>query len=253
MFTSESRERVLERVLEMAKADHRITGGALVGSGAAGSQDEWSDIDITFGVLDGIDIGIVLDDWTEIFSRDLGALHYWDLPSGPSIYRVFLLPDGLEVDVSVTPAKDFGARGPRFRQLFGTASRVYEPPPAQQPDIRYHVGLGWHHILHARSSIERGKPWRAEYWIGEIRNHLFALACLRLGEESYHGRGIDRLPASVTGPATATLVRSLDEGELRRALGAATSCFLSELKSWDPALYESLKPLLLEFGDTLTK
>lgn len=247
MFTAEQRDYVRERVLEMAKSDPRVTGGALVGSTAAGAEDEWSDIDITFGIAGGTTLETVLKDWTEILERDLGALHYWDLRSGSSIYRVFLLPSGLEIDVSVTPEKDFGARGPNFRSLFGTTR---PPEPAPQPAARYLIGLGWHHVLHARSSIERRKPWRAEYWISGIRDETLALACLRLGVETSHARGIDRLPDSVTGPLVDALVRSLDEPELRRALAAASSCFISELEAWDPTLCERLRPLLQEFGAT---
>ena len=254
MFTIEQRDYVRERVLEMAKSDPRVTGGALVGSIAGDAEDEWSDIDITFAIAEGTSLETVLNEWTRVLERELGALHYWDLRSGSSIYRVFLLPSGLEIDVSVTPEQEFGARGPRFRPLFGiarqpeTTTQVAGPPTIEA--ARYKIGLGWHHVLHARSSIERGKPWRAEYWISGIRDETLALACLRLGVETSHGRGIDRLPASVTRPLTDTLVRSLDEPELRRALAAATSCFISELEVWDPALCKRLRPLLQEFGDS---
>ncbi len=187
----------------------------------------------------------MLADWTAVFSRELGALHHWDLRSGASIYRVFLLPTGLEVDVAVTPQAEFSARGPQFRLLFGP-TRQGEPAP--QPDAQYLIGLGWHHVLHARASIERGKPWRAAYWIGELRNHIVELACRRLGEESFHARGADRLPAAVTESLTATLVRALDAAELRRALAAATACFIGELAAWDAALAARLTPVLHEFG-----
>jgi hypothetical protein len=244
MFTVEQRDQMRERIVEIARADPRVTAGALVGSSASDAQDLWSDIDITFGIADGVSIQTVLDDWTALFGRDFGALHYWDLPAGPSIYRVFLLPSGMEIDVSVTPQKDFGARGSRFLSLFGTHK---EFPPAP-PSTRYLVGLGWHHVLHARSSIERGKPWRAEYWISALRDHIIELACIRLGVEPSHGRGVDRLPASVTGPLADALVRSLDGPELRRALAAATACFIMELEAWDAELCARLKPVLEEFG-----
>ena len=174
MFTIEQRDNVRDRVLEMARADPRVTGGALTGSMAIGAEDEWSDIDVTFGVADGTNLEAVLDDWTEYLRREFGALHYWDLPSGPSIYRVLLLPNGLEIDASVTPEQEFGARGPRFRPLFGNAPKPEIKPQAPgRPPLeaaRYPIGLGWHHVLHARSSIERNKPWRAEYWISGIRD-----------------------------------------------------------------------------------
>ena len=211
----------------------RVTAGALTGSVVAGAVDAWSDIDLFFGIADDIPLTAVLDDWTAVLDQELGALHHWDLPSGASIYRVFLLPGGLEVDVGVTPAPQFGARGPHFRLLFGTPHPLEPVPP---PVARTLVGLAWHHVLHARSAIERGQTWRAAHWIGGVRDQTFALACLRLGEVAYAGRGFDRLPVTVTDPLTETLVRSLDELELRRALAAATTCLLRELEAGDPAL-----------------
>ncbi|HYO48376.1 MAG TPA: hypothetical protein VEW94_00885 [Chloroflexia bacterium] len=247
MFTTEQRDYVRDRVLDLARRDPRVTAGALTGSTAVGAEDEWSDVDVAFGIADGITPEAVLDDWTEVLSRELGALHHWDLRSGSSVYRVFLLPSGLEVDIGVSPQKEFGARGPRFRTLFGTPSHVEPLPP---PDPHHIVGLGWHHVLHARSCIERSKSWQAEYWISAVRDYTLTLACIRLGEESSYARGFHRLPATVTGPLAEALVRSLEEAELRRALGVAAACFISEVDALDPTLCARLEPLLQEFGLT---
>ena len=245
MFTTEQRDQVREYILDLAKNDPRVTAGALTGSTAIGAEDEWSDIDVAFGINEGTTPEAVLQDWTEVFARELGALHHWDLPSGSWVYRVFLLPSGLEIDIGIAPQQDFGATGPRFRTLFGTPREL---EPASRPDPQHLIGLAWHHVLHARSSIERGKPWRAEYWISAVRDYTLTLACLRLGEEAFYARGADRLPSTVTVPLAEALVRSLDEVELRRTLAVATTCFISELEASDPTLCARLKPLLQEFG-----
>lgn len=245
MFTAEYRDHVRNRVLELARADPRITAGAFTGSMALGPGDGWSDIDIAFGIAEGIPLDVVLDDWTQTIDREFSLLAYFDLPAGSSIYRVFLLTDGLELDMAVTPAREFGARGPNFRSLFGVARQVNAPSP---PDAMHLIGLAWHHVLHSRSCIERRKPWQAEYWISGIRDHVLALVCLRLGENAVYGRGIDRLPTAVTDPLADALVRSLDALELRRALAAATGCLIGELEKWDQALCARLKPILQEWG-----
>lgn len=245
MFTIERRDYVRNRILELVRADPRVTGGALTGSTALGPGDNWSDIDVAFGIADGIALGAVLHDWTEAIDREFGVLDHFDLLSGVSIYRVFLLPDGLEIDVAVTPGEKFGARGPNFRHLFGTINQGEVMPP---PSAAHLIGLSWHHVLHARSCIERHKVWQAEYWISETRNHTIALVCIRLGEEAFHARGIDRLPAAATAPLAEAFVRSLEEPELRRALAVATRCLINELEQWDPELCTRLKPLLQEFG-----
>lgn len=245
MFTIEQRDLVRDHIIDLARKDPRVVAGALIGSLATDANDKWSDIDIGFGITGESTPEEVLADWTDTLGRDLGVLHYWDLPSGSSIYRVFLLPSGIEVDLSVTPEKDFGAKGPGFRTLFGTTQ---EPKPAAKQSVRYLVGLCWHHVLHARSYLERGKWWAAEYWISALRDHTLDLMCLRFGEEASYARGVDRLPASVTGSLAGTLASSLDDAELRRALGVATECFIAELDASDPELGAQLKPVLDEYG-----
>jgi len=107
MFTVEQREHVRKRFLELAQSDPSVTAGALTGSMAFGSGDQWSDIDVAFGIAEGITPEAVLDDWTHIFEQEWGLLDHFDLRYGSSVYRVFLLPSGLEVDVAATPAEDF--------------------------------------------------------------------------------------------------------------------------------------------------
>src|SRR2546427_7507668 len=159
MFTPEQRAHVRERVLELARADARISGGAITGSAAAEAEDRWSDIDLSFGVIDDVEPESVLADWTEALGGELGILHHWDLRSVPTIYRVFLLPGGLELDVAVTPAAQFRARGPKFKLLFGqSVERAAAAPPA----VGELIGMGWLSALDARIAIERGKPWAAE-------------------------------------------------------------------------------------------
>jgi hypothetical protein len=248
MFTTAQRDELLARVLELARADPRVMAGALTGSMSVGAEDDRSDIDITFGIADGTPPDAVLDEWTAGYAREFGTLHHFDLRAGAAIYRVFLLPSGLELDVAVAPQQVFGARGPRFRSLFGPTGQL---DPTPQPDAQHLIGLCWHHVLHARSCIERGKPWQAEYWISALRDNTLALACLRLGEDAVYARGVDRLPAAVTAPLAGALARSLEAAELRRALAAATACFTRELEAQDRALHSRLEPVLREFGAPL--
>src|SRR5512144_2062302 len=121
MFSIEYRNRVRDHVLQMAASDGRVLAGAVVGSLALGNGDRWSDLDLTFAVADQFSIFDVLEAWTLKLIEEFDAAHLFDLPSGPSIYRVFLLPGCLQFDLSFTPASKFGPRGPKFKLLFGRA------------------------------------------------------------------------------------------------------------------------------------
>lgn len=96
MFTAEQRDRVRERLLELARADEDVLGAAITGSYAAGGGDEWSDVDLAFAIRG--DLEPAVERWTEILPGELGAVHHWDLRFRGTVYRVFLLPSGLEID-----------------------------------------------------------------------------------------------------------------------------------------------------------
>jgi hypothetical protein len=70
--------------------------------------------------------------------------------------------------------------------------------------------------------------------ISAIRDHVMALACIRHGLPSAHGRGMDLLPNSITERLVRSLVRELSSGELWRALGAAIESLGAEVSSTDP-------------------
>jgi hypothetical protein len=224
-FSREARDQARNRVLELAHADERVVAGAVVGSLALGDGDRWSDLDLTFAVRDGIAVEEVLADWTRRFADELDAVHLFDVWGGAALYRVFLLPGCLQLDVSVAPESSFGARTPAFRLLFGTAAELSLAPPPPAGEL---FGYAVHHALRARFSIERDRPWLAEYWVGQTRDYALALACRRRGLPTSHGRGFDELPADVLARFEPALPRSLDRNELLRALAAAVDGLLRE-------------------------
>lgn len=225
MFTVEYRAHVRERLIAKAKADPRIESAAAVGGSAEGEGDRWSDIDLTFGLAPDVSIESVLSEWTTSIRSELDAVALFDLPFRSTIYRVFLLPGSLQVDLSFTPGLDFGAHTPRFKLLFGQAVPKEHVRP---PSPSYVFGMGVHHAVRTHYCIERGRLWQAEYWISAVRDHALTLACLRHGLEPELGRGFDQLPLEVRELAERALVRSIDAEELQRALRAAVDSLLSE-------------------------
>jgi hypothetical protein len=246
VFSVRERERVSRRLLERAHADTRVVAGAVVGAEAHGSADRWSDIDLTFGLIDRASVDEVLADWTEDLAEELDAIDLFDVRVGSTVYRVFLLPGNLQVDLSFTPEREFGALGPHFRLLFGTAvQRPGGPAAVPQPATARHLfGLGVHHAVRARFSIERGRVWQAEHWISGTRDQVLALACRHRGLESAHGRGIDRLPAELLASLEPALVASLERPELLRALDAAIGALLEVEETSE--LADRLAPRLRE-------
>jgi hypothetical protein len=225
MFTVEERDRLREYVIKLARSDARVVAGAEVGSLALGEGDRWSDLDLTFAVTDGIPLTEILDDWTSDLVSRFDAVRLFDLVAGPAVYRVFLMADYLQLDVSVAPASEFRPSSPRFRLMFGEANQ----PEQIEPPERDHF-LGWAVLWarHARICIERELWWQAEYCITNLRYRGMELASLRHDLPASYGRGFDQLPAEDTGAFVGGIVRSLGRDELLRAYSAGVNGLLRE-------------------------
>jgi hypothetical protein len=238
VFTVEQRDRLRDRVLRLGNDDPRVVAGAVVGSLALGGGDRFSDLDLTFGIADEVVVVEVLDDWTRRLTDEFDAIALVDLPREPTIYRVFLLPGSLQLDLSMTPAADFRPAGPRFRLLFGetvpaeterqraeVARQLFISTPATANHL---FGWGIIYALHARACIERGRFWQAEHYIGAVRDHALSLACLRESVTVVQARGYDDLsPTTLVGFA-GTHVGELDAAALRLALIASVDSLMRE-------------------------
>ena len=242
MFTPEERDRVREWIFAFARDDERITGGAVTGSRSVGREDRWSDIDTAFGFDERADPTSILEDWTAAFEREFDVVHRFDLHRDATAYRVLLLRDGLEVDISLTPRASFGPHGPTFELVFGDAVEQ----SAHEPDRDELIGWGWIFLLYAHTAIERGRPWQAEYGIARARATGLALACLRHGLVATDARGNDDLPEDTTRPWLASFAVSPDLDELRRALTGADRAYLAEVRYVSAELAGRLEPILTE-------
>jgi hypothetical protein len=238
VFTVEQRDGLRERVLRLAKEDERVVAGAAVGSLALDGGDRFSDVDLTFGIAEHVQVAEVLEDWTRTLIDDLDAVQLGELERGSTTYRVFLLPDALQLDLSMTPTAQFRPAGPRFRLLFGetaageaetltspVAGDLFLPTPAVAVDI---FGWGVIYALHARACIERGRVWQAEHYVGAVRDHALSLACLRQGLPPVQARGYDDLSAETRARFEDAHVGAVAPGALRAALAASVVALMRE-------------------------
>jgi hypothetical protein len=166
------------------------------------------------------------------------------MAAGETLYRVFLFPGALQVDISFSPAHAFGSRGPRFKTIFGEAMQ-HPAPPA--PDSGFMVGFGVHHCLRAHVCLERGKLWQALHWINELRELSMTMSCRRLGLDEAYGRGFDQLPETALAGFAMSVPAAIDRAALQKALRAAGWSLLEEATRagmMHPRLAAGLKPIL---------
>jgi hypothetical protein len=246
MFTPEERAQLRSELLEYGNNDSRITGAAITGSLAANVEDQWSDIDLAFGVVDALAVPNVLADWTKHLYDSHSVLHHFDVKAGAWTYRVFLFANTLQVDLAFVAANEFRALAPTFRLVSGTANEPRHLPPPTASDL---IGMGWLYAVHVRSAIARNRLWQAEYMISGMRDQALALACVNRSLPAVHGRGFHLLPTEVASQFEASLLRELAPAELLRAFRALVQTFLKEIQQTDPGLETRLAGTLAELAD----
>ena len=211
------RDAVRDHILRAAQNDPRIVSAAVVGSLADGPGDEWSDLDLTFGVAADASVSELLEAWMHDLAKTFDAAHLLDVATSETTYRVFLLPQWMQVDLSFTAKAALRAPGEAFRQLFGP----YDMAPSEpSPEPDQFFAWGALYARHADVGIRRGRLGHPEYCVSGVRDHALTLACLRRDLPLAYGKGSDSLPAPVAEAAEDALVRSVGPDELRRALRA---------------------------------
>ena len=246
MFTPDEREQIRAKLVLAAQQDRRIVGAAHLGSAALGRQDAWSDIDLALCLAPGSEIDRVIADWTSRLYSHHDAITHYDVRHGNTLYRVFLLRNTLQTDISFWRTEEFRAIGPKFKLIFGTANA---PRPAPTPSSSDLIGMGWLYALHVRSAIERKEFLKAEYMLSGMRNQVLSLLCLRYGVSALQGRGLDFLPEEIKQSVIGCYPSSLAAADLRRAFRATTVAFIQEIGRTDKELGEHLEPTLSELSD----
>ena len=217
MFDEAARDQVRAALAERAASDVRIGSAALLGSLATDQADRWSDLDLSLGVAEGADFNDVVEDWTGHLVSELGATVLLDLTSGGVLYRVFLLPGWLQLDLSFSPGGRVLQGGPRLRLLFGSTSQMR--PTRQAPEDRY--GWGVIYARHAYVCLQRERWWQAAFCVTEVRHAAMDLACLVRGLPARFARAYDDLPGDVRDGFEPTIFAGLEPGQLVTSLRAA--------------------------------
>jgi hypothetical protein len=231
-------------LLAQARQDRRIASGAITGSAASGREDDWSDIDLAFGIATGASLMQVLSDWTAHMYDRNSAVHHVDTRFGDWFYRTFLLPNTLQVDLAFVPSDHFQALGPRFKVVFGAAN---EPANFERPTSVQTNAACLAAIACATACIAKRASWQADYFLGIARDNALVSACLDYDLPYHHGRGFDLLPAGIKATFESAFATTLDGNELSHALyviagnmgesaGAAPICPMPELLEVDRAM-----------------
>jgi hypothetical protein len=252
LYSAAYRGRVLDELTAALMEDGRIAGAVLVGSGAAGFRDRYSDIDLAVLVGDEAKVDEVYADWW-------GRIHAFfpivdAFKEQPRHLYGFLLDGFLELDVGFQGEAGLYERKPRWRILFDRRGVIPslmktkgKPAVDQAAAHEKRMQDSWYYVLHCVNSIQRGQPLRASFFIATLRDEAALMAGLsrglRTGVDSYF-EDTDRLPEEVRRRIGEALPRSLDPAELLRALKTTVDVYYGEAGNLDVKLGMDRAPRL---------
>lgn len=182
---SEQQQAVLRRFVALCAQDERVVAAFLGGSLAAGSADEWSDLDIYLITTDE-----AFQDFLhgrKAFIQRLGQLVFLE-DFGLTHTLFFVFADGTEGELGFGSESRFLAmhEGPykvlldKKGLLAGVAFRGDRPTGDEQHEtLRYQVYVFWHELSHFLSAMGRGQLWWAQGQLEALRRCCVSLARLR--------------------------------------------------------------------------
>lgn len=176
---------MLNRFLSACQSDTRILAATLYGSHAAGTADEWSDLDIGVVIADDAYDGFVAG--REAFVRRLGEplfIEDFDIPG----IVFFILADGTEGEMTIGRASDFTEPRGEWQVLvdktgmLADRNRVSGRNPVsdakQIETLRRQITWFWHDLSHFITAIARGQLWWAAGQLEILRRSCLILARL---------------------------------------------------------------------------
>ena len=216
-------------------------GCILVGSGAIGFSDSYSDIDIVVVVDDDMDTNEVSEVWKNYLQDNLAVMAYAVAPRADRIIlHNFYLTSYLEINNCVLPLELLSATKERYKVLWDRTGRMQTILDESWAHLktrnhfeRYFearkAGI-WHYINHAYVALQRGNAWQAISDIEEIRNQIVHLRAYRSGLEPKRNRDVGKMEHNFLEQLSTLLVDSLSLETLRVKLELGARMFFQETK-----------------------
>jgi predicted nucleotidyltransferase len=214
-FTADDRAAIQTTLVEQFAHDERVEGVLVVGSGAEGFADDYSDLDLAVILRTGEPASLALE-WAARLERELPVVHRFGDDRGDAGYVVgLLLENFLEVDVGFVRLDQMAERGMPWAIAFdrtGEVERRHRSLELASEDseqaYRDVVDGIWHWITRCRVAIARDQPLLALADLDEVRAGTLRVAAIRRGINQR--KRFDELPRDVRDRVEAARARSLD-------------------------------------------
>jgi predicted nucleotidyltransferase len=246
------RERALARLLALLEARPEVVGVVLLGSGATGFKDRYSDVDLLVILDDSAIFALAYEKIKQPMLAALDVLFHFEIMRGSEeMLFVGMLADYLEVDMSIVIQRALVFRDADYKILLdrtGVLPAVLDDAFSETQTIaprRAYMEIVeriWQPVLRCIAAVQRGETWRAIHMLETIREQIVILAGLNHKINTRGYSGVDQLPEMFLVNLRHTLPNGTNPPALRRALRHAVQMFFAEATVLEDKLRISLAP-----------
>ena len=247
MFSVDEREEVLNCLVDNLSALDELTGLIIVGNGALGFRDKYSDIDIALVYNESYSMENVFDLVINTVSREYKVATVLN-QLGRNL-QVILLDNYLEIDIGYYTKESITARRKSYKVVFdksgtleekmnrsweensssfmGTTSNVDIQTELYRADANL-----WYNLIHTVNSFLRDEKYRCYFELEELRRNLISLMGKRLSLETKRYRDVHSFGETDIKTIETLFVYPKTNEELKFLMSNMVNLFYKEFNYW---------------------
>ncbi len=251
MYSIIDRKDILDKLEENLKLIEYVDGMILVGSGAEGFTDKWSDIDLSIVVCE---VEKTRQVWNKINEKimsnfDLIKISYNEYGEN-NFLSAILLHNYLEIDIGVLAINKLVAKGKSWSILYdksGYATKKMNDTwrerklPDLNSEIKNSLDRIWHNIKNGAFALRREKLYRAIKEIEVMRNEIVEISALRENKIAKHFKDVDDMDRRFIQRLGQTFFKEVTINELSRSFINSFNLYFDLIKETEQSCEEIIQ------------
>lgn len=229
MYSEATRSEIQTELISYIKTIPEIAGIIIVGSGAFGFTDEYSDLDFSIVVKDNVNMTAIMQQIAQYINHHYSVMQELRIP--PRNLQTFLLNNYLEIDLGYAEFSHVEAKRKHWKVVYDAIGTIDQKMTDSWADAeiaadhqdfssiycKYSQNI-YSYILLAAIAVKRNQKWRAVGEINLLRDKAIELLGCHYKVETKRYRQVDHLPDSMKSRLDNTLCDYTDSKSMYESI-----------------------------------
>ncbi len=244
MYSQESRQNTLDKIIDICRAVDDIEGVLLVGSGSDQFPDIWADMDLSIVVNPSVKTREVWEALNEEFRESFDLISLGVGIYGENNYiSILLLKDYLEVDAGVISLENLEAKKDKWKILYDKQNKILAKMQQSIKErkttdtvqfVRERVTTIGHYARTFAVAVNRNQPFRAIKELEDLRNIVVEIWASQKGKVAKHFRDVDGADKDFRAHLASTYPKTIELNDIAYAFNRTFDLFFKLAEESDP-------------------